>query len=114
MKDFVLIFRNSNNQHASPSTEQMQERINWMGNVIAQNKLADKGNRLSASLAKTVKPGNVVTDGPYAETQEFVNGYMIAKTNTIDEAVELARTTPILKSGGTVEVRAVLTVDDNR
>jgi hypothetical protein len=108
MKDFVLIFRNSSNQHANPSPEQMQERMNWMGSVAAQNKLADKGNRLSASLAKTVKPGNIVTDGPYAEMKEFVNGYMIVKTNTIDEAVELAQANPILKAGGTIEVRAVL------
>ncbi len=108
MKDFVLIFRNSSNQHANPSPEQMQERMNWMGSVAAQNKLADKGNRLSASLAKIVKPGNIVTDGPYAEMKEFVNGYMIVKTNTIDEAVELAQANPILKAGGTIEVRAVL------
>ena len=114
MKDFVLIFRNSSNQHANPSPEQMQERMNWMGSVAAQNKLADKGNRLSASLAKIVKPGNIVTDGPYAETKEFVNGYMIVKTNTIDEAVELAQANPILKAGGTIEVRAILTADDKR
>ena len=114
MKDFVLIFRNSSNQHANPSPEQMQERMNWMGSVAAQNKLADKGNRLSASLAKTVKPGNIVTDGPYAERKEFINGYMIVKTNTIDEAVELAQANPILKAGGTIEVRAVLTADDKR
>ena len=114
MKDFVLIFRNSSNQHANPSPEQMQERMNWMGSVAAQNKLADKGNRLSASLAKTVKPGNIVTDGPYAEMKEFVNGYMIVKTNTIDEAVELAQANPILKAGGTIEVRAILTADDKR
>ena len=114
MKDFVLIFRNSSNQHANPSPEQMQERMNWMGSVAAQNKLADKGNRLSASLAKIVKPGNIVTDGPYAEMKEFVNGYMIVKTNTIDEAVELAQANPILKAGGTIEVRAILTADDKR
>ena len=114
MKDFVLIFRNSSNQHANPSPEQMQERMNWMGSVAAQNKLADKGNRLSASLAKIVKPGNIVTDGPYAETKEFVNGYMIVKTNTIDEAVELAQANPILKAGGKIEVRAILTADDKR
>lgn len=113
MKDFVLIFRNSSNQHASPSPEQMQERMNWMKSVIAQNKLVDKGNRLSVSSAKTVMPGNIVTEGPYAEVKEFINGYMIVKTNTIDEAVELAQANPILKSGGTVEVRAVLTGDDN-
>lgn len=108
MKEFVLIFRNSSNPHASPSPEQMQERMNWLAGIAAQNKLADKGNRLSATAAKTVRPGGVVTDGPYTEIKEFISGYMIVKAATIEEAVELAQNNPILKGGGNVEVRAVL------
>ncbi|RFS22691.1 transcription initiation protein [Chitinophaga silvatica] len=108
MKEFLLIFRNSTNPHANPSPEQMQERMNWMASVAAQNKLADKGNRLSATQAKTVKPGNVVTDGPYTEIKEFISGYMIVKTETIEEAIAIAQENPILKDGGNVEIRAVL------
>jgi hypothetical protein len=39
---------------------------------------------------------------------------MIVKTDTIDEAVELARANPMLKAGGTIEVRAVLTTEGKR
>ncbi|MEC5142438.1 YciI family protein [Chitinophaga sp. 212800010-3] len=112
MKEFVLIFRHSNNTHAAPSPEQMQERMNWMAGIAAQNKLADKGNRLSATNSKTVRPNNVITDGPYTEIKEFVAGYMIVKAASIDEAVLLAMENPILKMGGNVEVRAVLTPED--
>lgn len=74
MKDFVLIFRNSDNPNAKPSPEQMQQVMinwmNWMGSIAAQNKLADKGNRLSMSNSKTVKPNAVVTDGPYTPTDK--------------------------------------------
>jgi hypothetical protein len=112
MKEFVLIFRSSGNPHANPSAAQMQERMNWMGGVAAQNKLADKGNRLSASRAKIVRPGNLVEDGPYTSAREFVNGYMIVKAATIDEAIAIAQTNPIIKAGGNIEVRAVLTPDD--
>ncbi|CAL1516343.1 YciI family protein [Chitinophaga sp. MM2321] len=113
MKEFVLIFRNSSNPHANPSPEQLQERMNWLGSVAAQNKLADKGNRLSVSQAKTLKPGNVITDGPYTEIKEFISGYMIVKTATIEEAIELAKSNPILQAGGNIEVRAILTPGDN-
>ncbi|MEW6005943.1 MAG: YciI family protein [Stygiobacter sp.] len=117
MKEFVLIFRNSDNPHFKPSPEQMQQVMtnwmNWMGSIAAQGKLADKGNRLSMTEAKTVKTNNVVTDGPYTEIKEFINGYTIVKTKTIDEAVELAKQCPILKIGGNVEVRAVVAADDN-
>ncbi len=116
MKEFVFIFRNSNNPNFKPSPEQMQEVMtswmNWMGGIAAQNKLANNGNRLSMAIAKTVKPNNVITDGPYTEIKEFINGYTIVKTANIDEAVELAKSCPILKVGGNVEVRAVVSQDD--
>jgi len=117
MKEFVLIFRNSVNEGFKPSPEQMQqvltEWMSWMSSIDAQNKLASRGNRLSMSEGKTVKPGDVVTDGPYTEVKEFINGYIVVKTATIDEAVALAKGCPILKMGGHVEVRKVVTPDDN-
>lgn len=117
MKEFVLVFRDSNNPDFKPSPEQMQEVLsawmNWMGGMAAQNKLADRGSRLSVTSAKTVKPNNVVTDGPYMEIKEFINGYTIVKTANIDEAVDLAKGCPILKIGGNVEVRAIVASDDN-
>lgn len=113
MKEFVLIFRLNNNTNSRPSPEQMQERMNWLASIAAQNKLADKGKTLPVSNAKTVRPSNVVTDGPYTEIKEFIVGFMIVKTATIDEAVELANSNPILKMGGTVEVREAVTLGEN-
>ena len=117
MKEFVLVFRNSVNPDAKPSPEQMQQVMtnwmNWMGSIAAQGKLADKGNRLSMTEAKTVKADNIVTDGPFTEIKEFINGYIVVKTQTIDEAIEFAKGCPILLIGGNVEVRKVVTPDDN-
>ena len=117
MKEFLLIFRNSNNADFKPSPDQMQEVMtnwmNWMGSIGAQGKLADKGNRLGVSEAKTVRPNNVVTDGPYTEIKEFINGYIVVKTGSIDEAVEIAKGCPILKIGGNVEVRGIVSANDN-
>lgn len=113
MKEFVLIFRLNGNADVKPSPEQMQERMNWLGGIAAQNKLADKGNTLSPVSAKTVRPDNVVTDGPYTEIKEFVSGYIIVKTADIEEAIELAKTNPIFKIGGNIEVREVIKRDNN-
>jgi hypothetical protein len=123
MKEFLLIFRNSDNifkntdnPHFKPSPEQMQEVMttwrNWMGGIAAQNKLANSGNRLSVSNAKTVRENGSVTDGPYTEIKEFINGYIVVKTENIDEAVALAKECPILKIGGNVEVRQTAAPDD--
>ena len=73
--------------------------------------MVDKGNTLLPipGSAKTVKPNNVVTDGPYTEIKEFISGYVIVKTENIDEAVEIAKANPIFgQVGGNIEVREVL------
>ncbi|TWF33859.1 hypothetical protein FHW36_11149 [Chitinophaga polysaccharea] len=111
MKEFVLIFRLSNQSQEKPSAEQMQERMNWLAGIAAQNKLVDKGNTLSPVSARTVRPDNVVTDGPYTEIKEFVSGYIIVKTDTIEEAVEMAKANPIFKLGGNIEVREIMKRD---
>lgn len=108
MKEFTLIFRLNNQQDTKPTPEQIQERMNWLAGIAAQNKLADKGNTLSTESARTVYPDSVVTDGPYTEIKEFISGYVIVRTETIEEAVELAKANPIFKIGGNVEVREVM------
>lgn len=112
MKEFVLIFRLSNVEDFKPSPEQMQERMNWLAGIASQNKLVDKGNSLSPVNARTVRPDNVVTDGPYTEIKEFIAGYVIVRADSLDDAVELAKGNPVLKTGGNVEVREVIKRDD--
>ena len=113
MKEFALIFRLKDISDFQPSPEQMQQRMNWLGSIAAQNKLVDKGNTLLpiAGSAKTVKPNTVITDGPYTEIKEFISGYIVVKAESIDEAVEMAKENPIFKIGGSIEVREVLKRD---
>lgn len=113
MKEFALIFRLNDTTDFKPSPEQMQERMNWLAGIAAQNKLADKGNTLLPipGSAKTVRPDNVVTDGPYTEIKEFISGYIVVRVEHIEEAVELAKSNPIFKIGGNIEVREILKRD---
>ncbi len=117
MNEFALIFRNSVNEDFTPSPEQMQQLLTdwmtWMGQIAANDQLVDRGNRLSMSESKTVKPGDLITDGPYTEVKEYINGYTIVRAATIEEAVALAKDCPILKVGGFVEVRKVVASNDN-
>ncbi|OJV54183.1 MAG: transcription initiation protein [Bacteroidetes bacterium 43-16] len=110
MKDFALLFRLTDIADFRPSPQQMEERMNWLAGIAAQNKLVDKGNTLipAPGSAKTVKPGNIVTDGPYTEIKEFISGYIVVRTTDIEEAVAIAKENPIFKIGGSIEVREVL------
>jgi hypothetical protein len=111
MKDFVLIFRGVNDPTQQLSPEQMQAMMtkwqNWMGGIAAQNKLASSGYRLGTGIS-TVKSGNVVTDGPYADIKEMLSGLIVVKADSIAEATEISKGCPILAVGGTVEVRDVI------
>ncbi|WP_420153504.1 YciI family protein [Siphonobacter sp.] len=113
MKEFALIFRLKDIADFKPSPEQMQERLNWLDNIASQNKLVDKGNTLLPlpGSAKTVRPDNLVTDGPYTEIKEFISGYVVIRAEDINEAVEIAKRNPIFSIGGSVEVREVLKRD---
>ncbi|HOZ87364.1 MAG TPA: YciI family protein [Bacteroidia bacterium] len=111
MNEFVLIFRNAPAPEGKMSPEQMQAVMkqwqDWMGGIAAQNKLANPGNRLGGE-GKILKPNNVITDGPYVEVKEMLSGYIIVKAESIKEASEMAKGCPILKMGGSVEVRDVI------
>ena len=108
MKDFLFVYR-ADAPNAQPSPEEMQasmnQWMNWLGNIGAQNKLVDRGNRLQP-VGKVLR-GTLVTDGPYTEIKESIGGYSIVKADSIDEAIELAKDCPIFQVGGSVEVRAI-------
>ena len=110
MKEFVLVFRLDDIRSFKPSPDQMQERMSWLAGIAAQNKLVDKGNTLLPGLgsAITVRPDNNIIEGPHVEVKEFITGYVVVKTETIEEAVDIAKQNPIFKIGGNIEVREVL------
>jgi len=112
MNEFLLIFRRDYNPLESQfSPEQLQNMMtawqNWMGSIAAQNKLVDAGNRLSAE-GRVVKPGAVVTNGPYVEIKEAIGGYILIRAESLDKAAEMAKGCPILSIGGNVEVRTTI------
>ena len=111
MKDFLLVYRTDlNAMPKGASPEQMQASakrwMDWIGGIAAQNKLADRGNRLIPS-GKVVKGDNVIADGPYTEIKECIVGYSIVKATSIEEATELTKGCPVLAIGGNVEVREI-------
>jgi hypothetical protein len=118
MKEFALIFRVENNSGASVSPAEMQQRMttwmNWMGGIAAKDRLASNGNRLGVKGSKWVGADGVVSDGPYTEVKEFINGYVIVRAETGDEAADLAKGCPILFApGGKVEIRPLVAPDNN-
>lgn len=113
MNEFMMIFRHPVQPAADMSPEHMQAGIkqwrDWIGGIAAQGKFVST-NQLGFQ-GQTLKPGRVITDGPYAEVKEMVGGYVIVKAASLAEAVQLAEGCPILGMGGHVEVRDIMKID---
>ena len=113
MKEYALIFRTSPMGDFVPTQEQIQQMMtgwmNWMEDIRKKGNMAHEGSRLGIADSKTVKSGNIVTNGPYTEVKEFINGFII-----VNEAVEIAKGCPVvIGNGGNVEVRPMVAPDDN-
>ena len=111
MKQFLFVYRNDYAKQPKPATPEegqaiMKKWIDWMDSIKAKGNLVDQGNALG-SAGKVVRPGKTITDGPYTEIKELIGGYSLVKTETIDEATEMAKGCPILEVGGNVEVREI-------
>jgi hypothetical protein len=50
----------------------------------------------------------LVTDGPFADTKEVFGGFYLVEADDLDQALEVATRIPVLRIGGTVEVRPLL------
>jgi hypothetical protein len=63
---------------------------------------------LSTATSVRIRDGKrVITDGPFAETKEFLAGYYVVDCPSIDQAIELAAACPGA-AFGSIEVRPVM------
>jgi hypothetical protein len=80
----------------------------WYEKWGATGKLEGGHQLQGRETAKTVRSTGV-TDGPYMETKEVLGGFSAIEAESIDDAVEIAKTWPGVDRGWiTVEVRPVL------
>jgi hypothetical protein len=116
MKEFALIFRHEDGGAvASPEQIQvwMQQTMDWLGGIAAQNKLVSRGNGLSFEDSRVVRHNHTVTNGPFGEIKETIGGYVIVRAESVEEAVEFAKGCPVLQGeGNSVEVRKIARGED--
>jgi hypothetical protein len=110
MDEFILIFRHPDGSKvASPEQMQtwMKQTMDWIGGIAAQNKFVS-GTGLLFEDARIVNHNNVVTNGPFGDIKETLGGFIIVKANSVEEAVEFAKGSPILQGdGNSIEVRKI-------
>lgn len=113
MPRFILFLHEAPSSDASMSPEDIQavvaEYKQWSEKMGAAGKLVG-GDKLTNDGGRHMRPNGadvMVSDGPYAETKDFIGGFFQVEASGYDEAVSLSQSCPHLKYGGWIEVRQV-------
>ena len=69
---------------------------------------ADLGELSKATTVRVDNGKTLTTDGPFAETKEYLGGFYLIDADNLDEAIEVAAKIPAARTGGTIEVRPVV------
>jgi hypothetical protein len=109
--EYMLLFRGKQ-WDKGLSTQELQQVMDkvtaWAEGLQGQGK-ARAGQPLGAQgRIVSGKKGGFVADGPFAESKEGIGGYLVLRADDLNEAVEIARSNPILEYGVTIEVRPIL------
>jgi hypothetical protein len=105
----ILLFDDEAAWAAAPQSEfdrmlqahnRFQEQVVELGGKIVHS------NALQPTGTATTIRGDVVTDGPFAETKEALGGYYTIDAADLDQALAIAKLVPVLSGG--VEVRPVM------
>ncbi|MCH9653535.1 MAG: YciI family protein [Planctomycetes bacterium] len=108
MPKYMFVYRGGHEdmEHSSPEQMQqvMQMWMDWIQGGVEAGWMVDGGDALKPGGA-IVNSDLSITDGPFAESKELVGGYSMVEAPDLAAAIEIAKGSPMPKSGGTVEVR---------
>ena len=114
MAKFMYLFRNNPAAYQSISPEQMQQTVkkwmDWKDSLEKNGHVKQFGERLDGSGKVVRGKTKAVTDGPFVEVKDFVQGYILVEAEDMEQAIELAKGCPILDSDGTVEIRPFISM----
>lgn len=99
MDQFALIFRHEDGTKvASPEQIEiwMRYTMEWIGGIATQGKFVS-GMGLPFADAKVVAHNGMVTNGPFGDIKETLGGFIIVKADSVEEAVEFAKGSPVLQ-----------------
>jgi hypothetical protein len=113
MAEYLILIYEAEDRYANATPEDIQhvmdlhnaypEQVEKLGGTILGGKALQP-----TSTATTIR-GDVVTDGPFAETKEVLGGYYLIEAEDLDQALAIGKVTPA--PYGCVEVRPIMTFE---
>lgn len=108
MSDFILVMNGEVkawNEMSAESKQRIMEKYYAFVNRLKRENRFKSGSALKhGGVELRAENGIVVTDGPFQETKEALNGYFIFAAQNQEEAVAIARDCPALTHGEKVQI----------
>jgi len=110
MAQYLILIYENESSYIDPSPEVWQQVMEAHGRFAGQ--VGEKGgellggNALQPTTTATSIRGDVVTDGPFADTKEALGGYYLIEARDLDHALDIAKLCPAPDGG--VEVRPIM------
>jgi hypothetical protein len=110
MAEYLILIYEDESSYAAATPEQWgeigQAHTRFAEQIAELGATMLGGNALQATTTATTIRGDIVTDGPFAETKETLGGYYLIEATDLDHALAVAKLCPAAFGG--VEVRPVL------
>jgi hypothetical protein len=115
MSEYLILIYEDEKGYADAVTEEawkqaMEAHGRFAEQVTAMGAKILGGNALQPTATATTIRGDVVTDGPFAETKEALGGYYLVEASDLDQALEIGKLCPAPFGG--VEVRPIMEIPD--
>jgi hypothetical protein len=111
MRYLLLIYEVERNAQPTPQEAmESNQRYAAFTSDVRKRGLFQAGEALEPTNTATtvrVRDGRaLVTDGPFAETKEFLGGFYLLECQDLDEAIDLAKRIPAVERGS-IEIRPI-------
>ncbi len=110
MTEYILIRKGEvqllKNLSADEKQRVMEKLVAFVNRLRADERWVS-GSNLGSGVNLYSEKGITLTDGPFPETKETLNGYVIFKAKDMEEAIAIARLCPALTFGEQLEMYAL-------
>ena len=107
MAQYAILIYAHDSAHAPDATPDDLETCDRHSDELAASGSMIMAYALTPRDMATSVRADAITDGPFLDSKEVVAGFYVIEAPDLDAALAIARTNPVVRDGGGVEVRPV-------
>jgi hypothetical protein len=107
MAQYAILIYAHDSAHAPDATPEDLETCDQHADELTADDSMIMAYALTPRDMATSIRADAITDGPFVDSKEVVAGFYVIEAPDLDAALAIARTNPVVRDGGGVEVRPV-------